>query len=233
MPDLPTSSSDPVLEARILWERRKKELAAGLIVILVALAAFGGYRFYIERRDTAAGEMMTSAKTASEYQELIAKYPDAPATAGGYLLLAAAQRNENKFSEANATLQAFIDKNPKHELVTTARMAMAANLESLGKPDAALATYQGIAAEQPDSFNAPLALFSEVPLLKAKNQIAEARHVCETILTQYRESFIAGEAGRQLRMMRGSEPAPAAAAPAVANPQVAPSAAPTTAKPKK
>jgi predicted negative regulator of RcsB-dependent stress response len=233
MPDLPSSSSDPVLEARILWERRKKELAAGLIVILVALAAFGGYRFYIERRDAAAAEMMTSAKTATEYQELIAKYPDAPATAGGYLLLAAAQRGENKFSEANATLQAFIDKNPKHELVATARMAMAANLESLGKPDAALATYQGIAAEQPDSFNAPLALFSEVPLLKAKNQIAEARHVCETILTQYRESFIAGEAGRQLRMMRGTEPAPAALAPPAANPQVAPSAAPTTAKPKR
>ena len=231
MPDLLPSSSDPALEARILWDRRKKELAAGLIVIVVALAAFGGYRFYIERRDAAAAEMMTSAKTAREYQELIVKYPDAPATAGGYLLLAAAQRGESKFSEANATLQAFIDKNPKHALVTTARMAMAANLESLGKPDGALATYQGIATEQPDSFNAPLALFSEVPLLKAKNQTAEARHVCETILTQYRESFIAGEAGRQLRMMRGTEPAPAAPAPA-ANPPVAPSAAPTTARPK-
>jgi TolA-binding protein len=231
MPAFSSSSSDPALEARILWERRKKELAAGLAVIVIALAAFGGYRFYIERRDTAAAEMMTSAKTARDYQELIAKYPDAPATAGSYLLLAAAQRSEKKFSEANATLQTFIDKNPKHELVTTAYMAIAANLESLGKPDEALATYQRIATEHSDSFNAPLALFSEVPLLKAKNQTAEARHVCETILTQYRESYIAAEAARQLRMMHASEPAPAAAP--ASKPLVAPTPAPSTAKPKR
>ena len=108
------------------------------------------------------------------------------------------------------------------------------DMETLFKPDGALATYQRIATEYRDSFNAPLALFSEVPLLKAKNQIAEARHVCETILTQYRESFIAGEAARQLRMTRASEPAPVASAPApvAAQPPAAPSAAPTVAKPK-
>ena len=224
MPDISSSTSDPALEARVLWERRKKEIAAALAVVLIAVIAFGGYRFYMERRDAAAAEMMTSAKTARDYQEVIAKYPDAPASAGSYLLLAAAQRTEGKFAEANATLQAFIDKNPKHQLFTTARMAIAANLESLGKPDEALATYQRIATENSGSFNAPLALFAEVPLLKAKNQIAEARHVCETLMTQHRDSFVAGEAARELRMLRGTEPAP--------NVSVAPSATPTPAKPK-
>jgi TolA-binding protein len=162
---------------------------------------------------------------------LIAKYPDAPATAGGYLLLAAAQRNEGKFNEANVTLQAFLDKNPKHQLVTTARMAMAANLESLRKPDEALAAYQRVATEYRDSFNAPLALFAEVPLLKAKNKTSEARQVCETIMTQYRESYIAGEAARELRMMRGSAPGrPVQPAPPPAT--AVPAPAPSPAKPK-
>ena len=65
-------------------------------------------------------------------------------------------------------------------------MAMAANLESLGKYDEALTTYQRLAAGDPHGFNAPIALLSEVHLLKEKNQIDEARRVCETILTQCR-----------------------------------------------
>ena len=42
------------------------------------------------------------------------------------MYLAEAQRREKKFAEANRTLQAFIDKFPQHEFVSTARMAVAA-----------------------------------------------------------------------------------------------------------
>ena len=77
-------------------------------------------------------------------------------------------------------------------------MGVAANLESLGKNDEALSTYQRLATEYPQSFNAPLALLAEVPLLKAKNRFEEARHICETLLTQYRDSILANEAIREL-----------------------------------
>ena len=73
---------------------------------------------------------------------------------------------------------------------------MAANLESLGKKDEALSTYQRLATEYPQSFNAPLALLAQVPLLKAKNQIDEARRACETIMSQYRDSIVANHASR-------------------------------------
>ena len=117
-------------------------------------------------------------------------------------MLAQAQRDERKFAEANGTLEVFIAKNPDHEFVATARMAMAANLESLGKTDEALSMYQKIAATYPKNFNAPLALLSQVHILKVKNQTEEARRVCEKILTDYRESFWAGEAGRELRLLK-------------------------------
>ena len=145
-------------------------------------------------------------------------------------MLAEAQRKEKKFAEANATLQAFIDKNPNHELVSTAKMAMAANLESMRKNDEALSIYQQIASIYPNSFNAPLALLSQVYLLKSKNQTEEARRVCETILTRYRESFWAGEAAQELRLLKpsaSSEPAPTSTIPPFL---AAPSATP--AKPK-
>ena len=58
------------------------------------------------------------------------------------LFLAEDLRKQKKFDEANATLQTFISKNPDHELTPTAQVAIAANLESMGKTDEALATYQ-------------------------------------------------------------------------------------------
>jgi hypothetical protein len=49
-----------------------------------------------------------------------------------------------------------------------------------------------------------------VHILKMKNQTEEARRVCEKILTDYRDSFWAGEAARELRLLKptgSSEPA--------------------------
>jgi TolA-binding protein len=241
MPTMPTPSRDAALETRVFWERFKYQIIAVVIILLLALVGFTAYRFYSDRRDATASALLASAKDASEYEQLIARYPDTAAGADAYLLLAEAQRNEKKFAEANATLQAFITKNPHHEFVSTARMAMAANLESMGKSDEALQSYQQIASNYPNSFNAPLALLSQVYLLKAKNRSEEARRICETILTQYRTSFWAGEAFQQLRLLKPSTPSePAAAGPAVPpflarppmeQPQTAPTTLPTAPPP--
>jgi len=190
------------VETRVFWERFKVEIVAVLVLALLAIVGFGGYKFYSERRESAASALLGSAKTVPDLERVIARYPSTRAGADALLLLADAQRKDKKFMEANATLQVFIDKNPDHELVTSARMAMASNLESLGKPDEALTMYQKTAASYPKSFNAPLALLSQVHLLKARNKIEEARLVCEKILTDYRESFWSGEAARQLRVLK-------------------------------
>ena len=230
MPTVPPPSYDAALETRVFWDRFKSQIIAALIIVLLATIGFGGYRFYIDRNAAAASAMLASAKSADAYQQVIADYPNTAAAAHAYLLLAEAQRKEKKFADANTTLQVFINKNPYHELVSTAKMAMAANLESMGKNDQALSMYQQIASTYPNSFNAPLALLSQVYLLKPKNQTEEARRLCETILTRYRESFWASEAAQELRLLKpsaSSEPAPTSTIPPLL---AAPSATP--AKPK-
>jgi tetratricopeptide (TPR) repeat protein len=98
--------------------------------------------------------------------------------------------------------------------MTSAWMEMAANYESMGKMDEALKTYDKAAVSDPNNFNAPLALLSQVHLLKAKNKPEDARLVCEKILTNYRESVWANEAMRQLRLLKPPTPqAPAASSP--------------------
>src|SRR6266704_2652149 len=212
MPTAPPPSRDVALETRVFWERFKKEITAALLIVLLAVIAYTGYRFYSDRRTAAASALLASAKNAQAYQQVIEQYPNTAAAAEAYLLLAEAQRNEKKFAEANTTLQSFIAKYPQHEFVSTARMAVAANLESLGKTDEALVMYQRIASDYPNSFNAPMALLSQVYILKAKGRNDDARRICETVLTQYRTSFWAGEAMQQLRMLKPitpSTPAPA------------------------
>ena len=221
-------STDAAVEAQVFWLRFQKQIAAALIILILAIVGFAGYRFYTHRRNSTAAELLGKAKNPQDYQEVITQYPGTPAGASAYLLLAETQRNQKKFAEANATLQAFIDKYPEHDFVPTAQLAMAANLESMGKNDEALLIYQQVANKYPNTYQAPLALISQVPLLKAKNRIEDARRVCEEILTKYRmpgqqaegmrddrmETVWAGEAMRQLRTLKPPEqpkPRPGAA----------------------
>jgi len=204
MPTL--TSTDTAPEREVFWDRYKKEVMAVLILALLGVAAFGGYRMYSERQADAAAEMLASAKTPSDFQKVITDYPRTAAGESAYLLLADAQRNEKKFAEANTTLQTFLDKFPKNELAGTAHLAMAGNLEALGKKDEALAAYQRLVTGAPAGFTAPIALYSEIHLLKEKKQIDEARRVCETIMTQYRESRLAPDAAYQLRLLKPDNP---------------------------
>lgn len=230
---MPTADpiADPVLETRIFWDRHRREIIAAILVALIAAAGFAGYRYYHYRRDTAAAQALASAKSGPDYQKVIADYPGTAAGGTAALLFAEQERAAGKFADANATLQNFIDKNPQHELVGIARMAMGANLESLGKRDEALTTYQRIAAADPRGFNAPLALISQIHLLKEKNQIDEARRVCETVINQYRDSYLVGEATRQLRLLkRPNEASTPAASQQPAIPPPAPPVGPAPAR---
>ncbi len=202
-------------------------IIAIVVVLLLGGLGFAGYQFYSQRQASDAAVMLAKATAPQDFQQVIDKYPGSGPAASAYLLLANAQRGEKKFADANVTLHKFIDQFPKHELITTAWMGMAANLDSLGKSDEALNTYQRLVTEYPQSFNAPLALLSQVPLLKAKGKTEEARRACETILSQYRESVFMSEALRELQKLpKTTAPAMPAVAPAPALAQPAPSAKP-------
>lgn len=224
MPTISTNS-ETAIEREVFWDRYKKEVMIVLVLALLGVAGFGGSKFFAEHRANAAATLLASAKTAPDFQKVIAEYPDTPAGGSAYLLLAEAQRNEKKFAEANTTLQTFLDKFPQNELAATARLAMAGNLEALGKKDEALATYQRLVSTDPHSFAAPIALYTEIHLLKEKKQIDEARRVCETLMTQYRESRLAPDAAYQLRLLKSSEAPAAVPSPTIAPPP--PAAAPS------
>ena len=211
-------TSDPALESQLFWEQYKTTIIAVAAVLVLGGLAFAGYQIYTMKAASDAVALLTAADSPEEFQKVIERYPGSEPAASASLLLAGQQRTKKNYAEANTTLRKFIDQYPKHQLITTAWMGIGANLASLGKTDEALSTYQRLAKDYPQSFNAPLALLAQVPLLKAKNQIDEARRACETIMSQHRDSIVANQAIQELMAL----PQPAAAA----APQPGPSAAP-------
>src|SRR4029450_2628973 len=107
MSTAPPPSRDVALETRFFFDRFRKEIISVLIVALLAVITFTGYRYYSERRAAAASASLASAKTAQEYQQVIDRSPNSAAAANAYLLLAEALRGEGKFADANRTLQTF------------------------------------------------------------------------------------------------------------------------------
>ncbi len=223
MPTADADTSDAALEAQVFWFRYRKTIAGVLVVLFFGVLGVAGWRLYRERREIAASAAFAGAKTATEYEAVIDRYRETPAAASAFLLLADEQRKSGKLAEANATLQRFLDKFPQHELASTARISMAANLETMGKQDEALATYQHVASAHSGSFNAPLALLAQAQIWQRKDRADDARRICETIMTQYQQSYAAAEAAQLLRTLKP----PAAATPsAIASPPVSPGLSP-------
>src|SRR5438874_10913265 len=94
MATAPPPSRDVVLETRFFLERFRKEIIAVLIVVLLAVVGFTGYRYYADRRAAAASASLASAKTYQEYQQVIDRYLNSTAAGDAYLLLAEDHRVE-------------------------------------------------------------------------------------------------------------------------------------------
>jgi len=199
MPIAKEATADPALGAQVFWYKYQREIAILLGLAVLGIVGLAGYRLYRDRREATAATLFSAAKTLPAYEELIHQYGDTAAAASAYLLLADAQRRDGKYAEANATLVKFLEKFPRCELAATARMAMAANLQAMGKQDEAFATYQQIVSANVPGFNAPMALIEQVHILQEKGKTEDARHICETIMTQYRDSYAAMEATQLLR----------------------------------
>jgi TolA-binding protein len=195
-------SRDLALETQASWFRFRREILAVFILLVLAATGWGAYRLYLDRQESAAATALASAHNTGDYERIMQEYGNTAAGASAAMMLAEAQRKDKKFAESNGTFQVFIDKHPEHELVPVAKVAIAGNLESMGKTDEALTLYKQTAGNYSKTFVAPLALLSEVTLLKARNQTEEARRVCETVLTQYSDSYWAGEAMRELRSLK-------------------------------
>jgi len=183
------------------WDRNKGRILLFGALLVIALGLFITYRIISHRTQVESQRLFAQAETAEGYEKVLALYPASQSAAKASLLLAAEQRQNGKFDDAQATLNRFLSQFPEHPLVAGAWLSLAETDAAAGRTEAALAGYQKIVSQFPKSYAAPLAQIGSASLLKAQGKTAEARQAYETLMSQFPESIYSRQAQQELQFL--------------------------------
>ena len=186
----------------VFWFQHQSKILIFVGLFLAAVAIYGISEFAHNHTLGKAAEAFATAKTTDDFKKIISDYSGTAVAGNAYLMLAEQLRNEGKFDESSTVLRDFIDKYPKHELISGAWTSLAANQEAQGKMDEALATYQKVSSSYAASFSAPAALMAQARILKTKGKTDEARRIYEQIMTQYQDNIVSTEAATENRRLK-------------------------------
>jgi TolA-binding protein len=209
----PLASDEPVYEIdsfELFWEQHKGKVIAGVIAVVVAFVAVFGWLGYSSAQRSGAEKAFSAAKTAADYQGVIAKYPSLPVAGDAALLLAKSLRDEKKYDDANQVLDQFIKKQPEHPFAPLAKVAAAENLVLAGKYDEAEKALESVSQTDGKSFAAPFALLLEAELKSAQGQRDGALRAYRQLAKNFPQSVAARASASAAEAFESMElPAPA------------------------
>lgn len=214
-------------------DRHTPKLVIGAILIALAVIGYVIYSGLAEAEAEEAGSALYAANTATEYQEVISKWPDSEAAASAQLLLAGVQWEDSK-DEAVSTLQSFISEHPEHSAAATAKVSLGLRQLAQGKNDEAVSTLTEVANDESAAYIAPLAQITLGDIAKAAGDTEGAKTWYEKAAEDNtgQGNTYADTASARLQLVNAVPPTkvkPTAPAPAV--PPAAPAAAGSTPSP--
>jgi TolA-binding protein len=213
----PLSTFDP----EIFWALHKQKVLLGALVLVVVLVG-GSVYFGLQAVKRQKAEAAYAAVNSVEgWQAVIHEFPESIAAGDSYLRIGSKLREDGKYPESDAAYDSFVHHFPKHPLLVTGYMGLAANAELENHPDKALDTYKEVDTQLSSSYLAPMALFQQARIVEAKGQLKEAQQLYESLVRRYPESSFSGEAGRRAGRIADkiSQEAPkSASAPPVSSP---------------
>jgi tetratricopeptide (TPR) repeat protein len=217
-PSPPLSTFDP----EIFWALHKQKVLLGALVLVVVLVG-GSIYFGLQAVKRQKAEAAYAAVNSVEgWQAVIHEFPDSVAAGDSYLRIGSKLREDGKYPESDAAYDSFVHHFPKHPLLVTGYMGLAANAELENHPDKALDTYKVVDTQFSSSYLAPMALFQQARIVEAKGQLKEAQQLFESVVRRYPESSFSGEAGRRAGRLADKvsqeAPKPAAAPSASSSP---------------
>ena len=189
----PLSTFDP----EIFWALHKQKILAAAVVLILLL--FGGSIYFgLQAVKTQKAQAAYAAADSIEgWQALIREFPDSIAAGDSYLRIGQKMREDGKYSESDTAYDSFVHRFPKHPLLVTGYMGLAANAELENHLDKALNEYKEVGTQFGSSYMAPMALFQQARLAETKGELKEAQQLFESIVRRYPESSFSGEAGRR------------------------------------
>ena len=120
----------------------RRSSSALLVLVLVLLG--GSIYFGLQAVKTQKAEAAYAAADSIEgWQAVIHEFPNSIAAGNSYLRIGTKLREDSKYPESDTAYDSFIHHFPKHPLLVTGYMGLAANAELENHPDKALETVQG------------------------------------------------------------------------------------------
>ena len=202
----PAATPDHGFDPVAFWYLHKGKILALTALFVVGLSGYAIQQMLENNARVASQTALAKAKTADDFQKVIAEHAGSVAAANAQLRLAELQRKAGKLDDSTATLKAFAEAHPQHPLLSGAWLGIAENQEAAGKADEALAAYQKVATTYPTSYAAPLALLAQARLQKAKGQTDLAKRTYEQIVTQFSNSDFAQQALQQGAALKKTSP---------------------------
>lgn len=189
------------LDMELFWAQHKTKVLGAAAAAVIVLAAVGGWFIQTSIASANAAALLSNAKDASGWEEVIRKYPHSEPAADAYFRLAAAQREAGKLDESTATFRKFLDAFPNNQLTGAALFGVGQNLDKAGKTDEALSTLLEVPAKYPQSYAAPFALFAASEIRLRKFDRDEARQLLQRAASEFPNSIIARLATAQLNSL--------------------------------
>ncbi|MCS6770936.1 MAG: tetratricopeptide repeat protein [Kiritimatiellae bacterium] len=184
----PTSpaSTAPSLKDRLLEIREVPEaidfLRENGVAILIgagaAAALFLGwslYRNFQAQKHAEAAQLLFSAQSVEQIQEVATRYSSAPVAPLAKLVLAGQAYDQGDYEYAHTLFTQFVQEHPNHDMRDQAAFAAITCLEAAGRFEEAREAYAAFSAERPGHYLSPAAEFARARCLEQMGRLEEAR----------------------------------------------------------
>jgi TolA-binding protein len=215
-------------------DNNQKTLMALTVVLAIGAAGLVVYRGIEKSRQHTAGAQLNKAGDLAALQAVISDHADTHAARSATILLADMQWKDGQQDAAISTLRTFIDSNPDHPALATARASLGSKLMAQGKNADAATLYQEITDDPDSRYLAPYAMISLGDLAKAAGDTAKAEVFYNRAKADFPESGFASTAGERIASLKAKPPVevepppPAPETPAPGTPPATPGTPPAT-----
>ena len=185
--NLSHAAPEPVEELEALkdwWDSHGNKVTILMIAVLVAVVGFQQYGRWHERSTSKALSDFDSARTPEALEEIIATDASQAVTPLARLRLANIYFADEKFTLAQSTYEAFLQKNAKHPFAAIAEVGLAHCLEATGQAAQAADKFRAFADANPKSFLAPTARLGEGRSLILAGKKDEGKKVLDLFITE-------------------------------------------------
>lgn len=220
-----------------------RTLIIGIGVAVALALGLGAYRNYKQSVVLRASQLLMSAQSIEQIQQVANQYASTPSGPVAQLVLASQYYDAGQYDLAQFAYAQFEQRYSKHAMVPAAQLGKAQCLEASGQLDQAVEAYEAFLVNQPKSFMAPLATLGLARTLTQQGRFAEAKAKYEDFIAANPESSWTPNAETALlfieKDMRAKEkgitesPVPSAALPAASPLLLNPASGPEASAPER